>query len=139
MELKKKLELFFHAIPSIGLENFNTYLTKIWTEDKEFLEEWIKVLRSNTYQQGSGSLFNNAMNTFCCLGVACSIKNIPNQALYGKCFPKELSLIHLKEIPHFLYNDEYKQFVSTLVDMNDSLHLQFSFNDIADILEFGKP
>lgn len=39
----------------------------------ELKAKWVEALRSGEYRQGEGRLYDNATNTFCCLGVLCKI------------------------------------------------------------------
>ena len=42
------------------------------SKDKDQIREWVKVLRSGKYKQGTGCL-QPSKTRFCCLGVACKI------------------------------------------------------------------
>lgn len=49
--------------------------------EKEWKERWVIALRSDKFKQGSGCLYDEHNNTFCCLGVLREIVE-PN-VLYG--------------------------------------------------------
>lgn len=64
------------------------------TEDQQNnIKEWIAALRSGQYDQGREKLFNG-YNSYCCLGVACEINQIPKNAnggfIFGSCSYSEL-------------------------------------------------
>jgi hypothetical protein len=46
---------------------------KAFEMPKEFLEKWLKALRSGEYKQGEDLLYNPKEQSYCCLGVACVI------------------------------------------------------------------
>ncbi len=46
------------------------------TINKTRLKQWIKALRSNNYEQGTGSL-RTAAGEYCCLGVVCELAEVP--------------------------------------------------------------
>lgn len=56
---------------------------------REDWEKWDAALRSGTYNQGAGELFNQADNAYCCLGVL-------QHALEGAVTPD-----HSDEVPSF--------------------------------------
>lgn len=53
--------------------------------NKEIKERWVKALRSGEYKQGYNQLYNSIENSYCCLGVLCS--------LYKEDHPKALGFI----------------------------------------------
>lgn len=53
--------------------------TKKYRLPKEFTEKWLKALRSGEYKQGEAKLFNKRNDSYCCLGVACSVAKINPQ------------------------------------------------------------
>lgn len=70
---------------------------------KEFATEWAEALESGNYAQGPNALAvidAVGSTTYCCLGVACSMNDIPDKDLddvptplveyYGNILPKEL-------------------------------------------------
>jgi hypothetical protein len=42
---------------------------------EDFKRKWIEALRSGEYKQGKYTLFDKDNNSFCCIGVACTIYN----------------------------------------------------------------
>lgn len=128
------------------------------------LKDWIKALRSRKYDQGRSRLHNPNTNTFCCLGVRCEVAiqhGVPlKKDITGKYDNESYSLpetireaFRLKHVdgkfhvtPKFLQKlpkrlaaklRAYQQSADsvTLATLNDSPFTQFSFNDIAKIIE----
>lgn len=90
---------------------------------------WIKALRSEEYQQGSGRLYNEITDTYCCLGVAnkaCNLKET-NDACLLDTFSK-LGLTSYSG--HISENYTRHTLLTTMNDSGD-----FTFNDIADFIE----
>ena len=65
--------------------------------DPEFKAKWVKALRSGEYAQGKCMLFNPENNTFCCIGVAGSLRGLSKEqmtdktttedSIYDECLP----------------------------------------------------
>jgi hypothetical protein len=103
---------------------------------KEFRELWLEALRSGRYKQGTGSLSAHTLHdglTWCCLGVACHVLDIPEGQVRWLEFPTDVShdtLNHLGiEIPEAIRTGVWS---SNLADMNDNGK---SFDEIADHIE----
>lgn len=96
----------------------------------ELKKKWIEALRSGKYIQGREFLYRH--NTYCCLGVLCSIMMIDrDDNLYfvddkGTHFNDRL----LDEIREFIGLNPYQE--DKLIKMNDSC---YSFSEIADWIE----
>lgn len=127
---------------------------------REFLMEWIKRLRSGDYEQGQGALRrrgfvgNNKPDTFCCLGVGCEI-GVDSGMLVrmkGECLTYDyVDVRHLDEVnfkngcsfPIVFLKwlleklPEFNQ--NILIEWNDTFELDTlkneSFAEIADYIE----
>ena len=94
--------------------------------DAGFLSDWTRALRSGEYEQGAGSLYDY-YNGYCCMGVACSMKGIGEDALYDMGTISEL----LRYNPRFnnlgfpdifsQHDDPDSMLVDILVSLNDGL------------------
>ena len=102
------------------------------------LRNWIKALRSGDYKQGEGCLYNNKDDSFCCLGVACDLFQVPyNKSarqyvfeVYGDVYFEN------KLIPGINFEEMFGLtviFGDELASMNDVN--QYSFADIATEIE----
>lgn len=100
-------------------------ITKLPSETKK---KWVDALRSGTYLQGGGSLFDfkgaisdedkgSWGNTYCCLGVLGEVCGIPEEELEGKEFLNGMSELP-EEIELFSANVGLQQM---LADNNDGL------------------
>lgn len=105
--------------------------------DPEFKAKWVKALRSGRYEQGRAGLYSENQNTYCCLGVACSILDIDNHVLNGKLYP---NAIFSDIIPKLLVSNT--KIINSLVHKNDGYRSDnnptgkvYSFNEIADWIE----
>lgn len=125
--------------------------------DSEFIHEWVKALRSGEYQQGGCNLYNTGDDSYCCLGVACSIKGISDFLLAEsgtpyQLFKNDIPLDVFKTMAPELLKETYTMFsfstnpsqiVETLIHMNDGIYNPtfnsnekiYSFNEIADWIE----
>lgn len=107
---------------------------------KEYPAEWIAVLRSGKYKQGTCAL--RRCDMFCCLGVRCDIENstkwVENAGEYkwdgeGGYLPMEL-----RKKDGFKSENGYIPFVcrdhthTSLAYLNDD---GFTFDQIADLIE----
>lgn len=86
---------------------------------KEFWKKWKAALLSGKYPQGKTYLLNRETNTYCCLGVACSVVGIDNNSLLDKNWIIDLSNdgFDLSDIPEDLATDE--GLAAILAQMND--------------------
>lgn len=64
----------------------------------EFKKQWITALKSGKYKQGKGSLYQPYKNTFCCLGVAGQICDIPLNDLMCNSFLYSFSSNKIPEL-----------------------------------------
>lgn len=98
---------------------------------EEFKRKWIEALRSNLYLQGKEYLYNNKINTYCCLGVAGIVCGLTKEEMNNNEYLND------EIVPEALYGDGEEDTqtipVQTLVSMNDSG--RYSFNQIADFIE----
>lgn len=85
---------------------------------KEFAEKWLAALRSGQYQKGRGSLYKNN-NTYCCLGVAGALCDIPTDKLEYEGF---LNIFRFNyDIPLELIDEKEESFANSLITLNDGL------------------
>lgn len=49
-------------------------------------QKWAAALRSGKYKQGGSELYNSFYNTYCCLGVLCSVNK---ERHYGHVLPRK--------------------------------------------------
>lgn len=100
---------------------------------KAFAEKWIAALRSGKYKQSNGNLLNTG--GYCCLGVACKIKRVPNSVLFGANLI-DTTFIDRKYVDKMPLPLQGKIISNTLVGevatMNDG---GVSFSKIADWIE----
>ena len=119
--------------------------------NKENIKLWVDALRSNEYEQGTGSLCK--YNKHCCLGVACEVyqKVVGDLSITKACgyisaieydyesnfLPTKvinwLGLSSKSPISTIPYYDEDTVFKHTYMELNDKLH--YSFKQIADVIE----
>jgi len=89
---------------------------------REFAEKWVAALRSGEYKQSTKNLYNDA--GYCCLGVACKIEGISDDAMFGVVYP------NIKWVPEHL---QYNNLQIECANLNDQQHK--SFPEIADWIE----
>lgn len=100
-------------------------------------KQWIKALRSGKYQQGKYTLQDE--NGYCCLGVACRVV-IKNPSLENGML-RGVSPSYQDKSPEWLkkVNEDVNTLTGRtgfcLMSMNDSPNEQYTFNEIADVLE----
>lgn len=93
---------------------------------EEFKKQWVEALRSGKFSQGRYGLCvydddDLKKHTYCCLGVACVISEIPLvpefdfgiELSYPSCLPPE----QRRKLPEFF--DEMNPLIEDLVIMND--------------------
>lgn len=114
---------------------------KAYTLPKEFAEKWINALRSGNYKQGKSYLYSYVSNgitgedRYCCLGVACTLNNIPKSDLRCEFIGQSFFMpVELKG------DGSYNNLVRALTDLNDGTHSNDhrdskSFNEIASWIE----
>jgi hypothetical protein len=127
----------------IGLEKYGSL-------PKDFKHEWITALRSGIYKQGHGKL-KDADGRYCCLGVACAIKNCDNilnkKFIYKdgeigkdnmishdkKALIKEntIPITSVENIPSTI-RGMYSEIANVLAELNDD---GSSFKEIAEVIE----
>lgn len=113
-------------------------MAKIKTRTRrEVYDLWIEALRSGEYRQGRGRLRNVTGTEFCCLGVLCdlAVKDGGQQwdaASYGPGFDGHSSNLSLN-VQRFMGMTAKQQ--NRLMQLNDSLAYNKSFNEIADYIE----
>ena len=109
---------------------------------KQQIKKWVRALRSGEYSQTTGKLQGEF--GYCCMGVACEIF-IPkalqvrynNGFLIGGMPSDQASPAWLKDLVFVLYAD-----ISALNDFgrvsgdNGRSHKPFTFDEIADLLEY---
>ena len=109
--------------------------------DLEFKRKWVEALRSGQYKQGKLRLYDSSTDSYCCLGVACHIQDIPKEDLNDLSLP-----INVVKIFHPLIDD-----LLSLSDNNRCMLTQWNdgcisreynpngermnFNDIANFIE----
>lgn len=102
---------------------------------KDFAEKWIAALRSGEYGQGKGTL-GNAVDGYCCLGVAGRVIGCTDDMLKGAVFEENLGIPSkiYSTIPDILKGaGRDHDFVDNVVTQND--HDNKSFPEIADWIE----
>jgi hypothetical protein len=63
---------------------------KLTDKEKEQVNEWTTALRSGELKQGSGSLYHLESDSFCCLGVGCTIEGGDTKKLDGVGLPSDI-------------------------------------------------
>lgn len=61
-----------------------------FTIRKDIKSKWLKALRSGKYEQGADMLHNPYNNTYCCLGVLCSVAGVVDAKLDRLGFPESV-------------------------------------------------
>lgn len=83
---------------------------------KEFGEKWLTALRSGEYEQGTGRLYRQSNQTFCCLGVAGAVCNI--------------SIPVLEKHLYFTNAEAFKVIPEELASDNDISDICMGMNDL---------
>lgn len=100
----------------------------------EFKAKWVAALRSGEYKQGRAQLYNRALDTYCCLGVACKITapsvEIPMAGHILHTFDEYASIPNI--IKGYISSSETENAIYKLIRMNDA---GTSFEEIADWIE----
>ena len=98
-------------------------------------QKWLEALRSGEYKQGKGLLYNPSSDSYCCIGVLCTINGESKEELVNCPLPMNIkrktskydfAQIHQWEFP-------YEGRTETLTNLND--REAFDFGRIADIIE----
>lgn len=101
----------------------------------EFKNQWVAALRSGKYKQGKQRLYNQAADTYCCLGVAAHMCESLPSTLYNSALIPSVSFQsgtgQVLKVPVELSDDEPLQ--KRLWEMNDDQ--EKSFEEIADYIE----
>lgn len=115
---------------------------------KEFAEKWIEALRNGQYKQGRDKLAiidndDDDEICYCCLGVACKLKNVSDKELENNVEIAELSKLDPYEEFNDLYSDLLELGIpiqlingnlpNELIRLNDNE--KKSFIEIADWIE----
>lgn len=106
---------------------------------KEFRTKWLKALTNGRYRQVASALAEarpGQKNKYCCLGVACRIKEIPVVDLTPHGMPSSLALESKKILPAAFFLDRKKRkkdskFAKKLANLNDEGE---SFKEIAEYI-----
>lgn len=93
--------------------------------DKQLRDKWCLGLRSGEFEQGSGYLYLEDGNHYCCLGVLARQKGLSNDQLNG-------CAVMRKKIGGWIGDDRDGSKQATLEKMNDEGK---SFSEIADWIE----
>lgn len=88
---------------------------------EDFKRRWVFALRSGKYKQGTGTMYNSKLDTYCCLAVASDIYS-------GGATKNSYTFL-----PEAIAGGFDNEIAATLIDMND-MH-RMSFNEIADWIE----
>jgi len=106
---------------------------------KEFKEKWVAALRSGDYEQGAGYLYESSSDTYCCIGVCCSIVGMKKWTINQvPLIDSDLKTKTKSRIPSMLHgvcddgNPEYNPIVEKLAGFNDEGK---SFNWIASYIQ----
>ena len=107
------------------------------TVNKKEMKKWIKALRSGDYDQTKKCLQDE--KGYCCLGVACEvlIPKSKQQKYSSSDFLQGLSpfnQIHSPRWLKYISVEIAKLYGVSLMNLNDKHN--YTFNDIADLLEF---
>lgn len=95
--------------------------------DPDFKAKWVAALRSGEYTQGTANLYNDTDDSYCCLGVAGRVAEIPKEKMNRKTNPA-IDLVYQEVCPGLAKEEMYE-----LVEMNDGK--KSSFEEIADHIE----
>lgn len=101
--------------------------------DPEFKKKWLEALRSGEFKQGTSRLFNPEEKSYCCLGLAGKLAEIPEETLVNN----NLVLLSHKgfskcNLPSFFEKYDNEDIQRKLASMNDG---GFTFSEIADWIE----
>ena len=100
----------------------------------DFKNKWVEGLRSGQYKQAVGELYQEASDSYCCLGVACIVAgHTKDELAHNLKVPCQLSYPRTPALLHAHYLKEPNSIVCRLIDMNDNGRK--SFNEIADYIE----
>ncbi|WP_290738295.1 hypothetical protein [Haliea sp.] len=96
-------------------------------------QKWVDALRSGEYKQGVGQLYNQDLDKYCCLGVACKVYE--KETGYNLGVDSGGTLIRYLQVKDWLslrtICGDYIN--NSLVNLNDGDEL--SFSEIADVIE----
>lgn len=101
-----------------------------FTIRKAIKSKWLKALRSGKYKQGADMLHNPHDNTYCCLGVLCSVAGVVDAKLDRSSHPERV------DEENFSGNNwlvPYRGRMLSLPYLNDWMGLPFK--QIANIIE----
>lgn len=103
---------------------------------EDFKAKWIAALRSGQYHQGTGSLYDDFSDSYCCLGVAGVVCGMTKDELKDRVFvgPNEPDYARPNELfPSILIHPSLEDDLSLVLSrMNDDGK---SFSEIADYIE----
>lgn len=107
---------------------------------KEFRTKWLKALTNGSYRQVASALAETRpgqKNKYCCLGVACRIKEIPVVDLLPHGMPSSLALESRKILPAAFFSNTKERkkdskFAKRLANLNDKGK---SFKEIAEYIK----
>lgn len=114
------------------------------TEDqKKNTQAWVDALRSKDFKQAQKMLFNGN-DSYCCLGVACEIQEIPKESLIHYRFPDGASSsvappsdwfeeTYGWKIDQGFFDKKGNLNVVSLYQINDDW--EWTFEQIADLIE----
>ena len=94
---------------------------------KEFATKWLAALRSGDYKQGRSALAEfqdillDTKPVYCCLGVACAIQGVPDIAMRGLSFPRQIRNVEFS-LPESLKNSWDREQGTTLAGVLASLN-----------------
>lgn len=96
----------------------------------DFYKRWKEALLSGNYTQRKYSLWDN--NKYCCLGVACKISGVDEEAMDGLPYTSSIDQDDIShcDIPDYFHLDCINEFFGSL---NDDIDL--SFEEIAEVIE----
>jgi len=108
---------------------------------EDLKQKWLEALRSGEFKQGRAVLHNTDDNSFCCLGVLCTVddnvKAVRVNDMHSTVFkfPQDSDGEHTGVLPR-TYTDEIglsPNLASSLMSLNDSA--AYNFEKLAEIIE----
>ena len=116
----------------INNDSTSLYEVQLSSIDNAKVREWITALRSGEFKQGTGALFDDETETFCCLGVLNAIgeEDMADDAAYLR--NKDFDKIVKGTCKRVIVQQNLRLQVM-FAELNDA---NYTFDDIAKSLEF---
>lgn len=109
-------------------------------------DAWLEALRSGDYDQGTGVLYSEERNSYCCLGVLCAVLGENKENLHDVELPHSHMLLgKVRAAPSTILRGPFKSASSlwwavdglSLAERNDESNQ--TFRELADLIEAYVP